>query len=74
LGSLNSNQGLLHPTVTDGGPVSVHRISLLGAVLIVLLAIVFLFLIGPLGLLILIVAAILLWYAFGHGGDRVVVT
>jgi hypothetical protein len=54
--------------------VSVHRISLLGAVLIVLLAIVFLFLIGPLGLLILIVAAILLWYAFGHGGDRVVVT
>ena len=46
---------------------AVHRISLVGALLIVLLALVFLFLIGPLGLLVLIIAAVLLWYAFGPG-------
>ncbi|MFI5414065.1 MAG: hypothetical protein ACHQ16_00070 [Candidatus Lutacidiplasmatales archaeon] len=46
---------------------AVHRISLFGAVLLFFLAIVFLFLIGPLGLLFLIVVAVLLWYAFGPG-------
>jgi len=46
---------------------AVHKISLFGAVVIVLLAFLFLVLIGPLGLLILIVAAVLLWYAFGPG-------
>ncbi|MGD1099969.1 MAG: hypothetical protein ABR888_06500 [Thermoplasmata archaeon] len=53
---------------------AVHTISLGGALLIILLAIVFLFLIGPLGLLILIVAAALLWYAFGPGARRVVIS
>jgi hypothetical protein len=47
---------------------AVHTISLAGAVLIIILAIVFLWLIGPLGLLILILAGVLLWYAFGPGG------
>jgi len=51
---------------------AVHRISLVGALVIILLAILFLFLIGPFGLLILILAAVLLWYAFGPG--RIVVT
>ncbi len=51
---------------------AVHRISLFGALLIVLVAIVLLILIGPLGLLILILAGVLLWYAFGPG--RIVVT
>ena len=51
---------------------AVHRISLFGALVIVLLAILFLFLIGPLGLLILILAAVLLWYALGPG--RIAVT
>ena len=46
---------------------AVHRISLAGALLIVLLAIVFLFLIGPVGLLVLVLAGVLLWYAFGPG-------
>ncbi len=44
-----------------------HRISLAGAVLLVLLALFFLFLIGPLGLLVLILAVFLFWYAFGPG-------
>jgi hypothetical protein len=52
---------------------AVHKISLFGAVVIVLLAFLFLVLIGPLGLLILIVAAVLLWYAFGPGA-RVLTT
>lgn len=52
---------------------AVHRISLAGAVLIILLAIVFLILIGPFGLLVLILAAVLLWYAFGPG-SRLVTT
>jgi Flp pilus assembly protein TadB len=47
-----------------------HTISLGAALLIILVAIVFLFLIGPLGLLFLIVAAVLLWYAFGPGARR----
>jgi len=42
--------------------------------LIIVLAIVFLFLIGPFGLLVLILAAVLLWYAFGPGARRVVIT
>ena len=50
-----------------------HTISLGAALLIILLAFVFLFLVGPLGLLFLIVAAILLWYAFGPGAPRVVI-
>ncbi|HXQ95142.1 MAG TPA: hypothetical protein VN864_08270 [Thermoplasmata archaeon] len=53
---------------------AVHRISLAGAVLLVLVALVFLFLIGPFGLLVLIVAAVLLWYAFGPGSRTVLVT
>jgi uncharacterized membrane protein YccC len=52
---------------------AVHRISLAGALLILILAIVFLFIIGPIGLLVLILAAVLLWYAFGPGA-RVLTT
>jgi hypothetical protein len=52
---------------------AVHRISLAGALLLVLLALVFLFLIGPFGLLVLIVAAVLLWYAFGPGARGITV-
>jgi hypothetical protein len=52
---------------------AVHRISLVGALLLILLALVLLFLVGPIGLLILILAFVLLWYALGPGG-RVVVT
>jgi hypothetical protein len=52
----------------------VHTISLGAALLIVLFAFVFLFLVGPLGLLILIFAAVLLWYAFGPGARRVVIS
>jgi hypothetical protein len=40
--------------------------------LIILVALVLLILIGPFGLLILILAGVLLWYAFGTG--RIVVT
>ena len=46
---------------------AVHQISLVGALLLVLVAILFLFLIGPLGLLVLILAVVLFWYAFGPG-------
>jgi hypothetical protein len=46
---------------------AVHQISLAGAMLLVLLAILFLFLVGPLGLLLLILAVLLFWYAFGPG-------
>ena len=52
---------------------AVHRISLAGALLILLLAIVLLFVIGPFGLLILILAAVLFWYTFGPG-NRTIVT
>ena len=44
-----------------------HQISLFAAIIIVLLAILLLFVIGPLGLLILILAGVLFWYAFGPG-------
>ncbi len=44
-----------------------HQISLFAAVVIVLVAILLLFVIGPLGLLILVLAGVLLWYAFGPG-------
>jgi hypothetical protein len=44
-----------------------HTISLFGAAVLLLVALLFLFLIGPLGLLVLLLAAVLLWYAFGPG-------
>ncbi|MCI4342137.1 MAG: hypothetical protein L3K11_07190 [Thermoplasmata archaeon] len=53
---------------------AIHQISFAGALVIILLAIVFLFLIGPVGLLVLILAGVLLWYALGPGGVRVVNT
>jgi len=43
------------------------------ALLMVLVAIVLLVLIGPLGLLVLILAGVLLWYAFGPGASRVTI-
>ena len=60
--------------VEQVGATMVHTISLGAALLIILVAIVFLFLIGPFGLLILVLAAIFLWYAFGPGTRRVVVS
>jgi hypothetical protein len=51
-----------------------HRISLAAAILILLLAFVFLVLIGPLGLLVLIVAGLLFWYAFGPGARGITAT
>jgi hypothetical protein len=50
-----------------------HTISLGAALVIILLAIVLLFVIGPVGLLILLLAGVLLWYAFGPGARRVVI-
>ena len=44
-----------------------HRISLAGALLILIMAIILLVLVGPLGLLLLIVVGVLVWYAFGPG-------
>jgi hypothetical protein len=53
----------------------VHTISLFGAVVLALIAIVFLVIFGPIGLLVLILAAVLFWYAFGPGaGSRTVIT
>jgi hypothetical protein len=53
----------------------VHTISLFGAVVLVILALVFLVLIGPLALLVLILAVVLFWYAFGPGASgRTVIT
>lgn len=46
---------------------AVHRISLFGALVIVLVAVLLLFVIGPVGLLILLLAGVLIWYAFGPG-------
>jgi hypothetical protein len=45
----------------------VHTISLFGAIVIVLFAIIALFFFGPLVLLVLILAVVLFWYAFGPG-------
>jgi hypothetical protein len=54
---------------------AVHTISLFGAVVLILIALLFLVLIGPLGLLVLILAGLLFWYAFGPGSrGSVVVT
>jgi hypothetical protein len=52
---------------------AVHTISLFGAVVLVLVAVLFLILLGPLGLLVLILAAVLFWYAFGPGSRGTVV-
>ncbi len=45
----------------------VHTISLFGAIVLVLFAIIAWFFFGPLVLLVLVVAAVLFWYAFGPG-------
>jgi hypothetical protein len=44
-------------------------VSLLGAILVLILAIILWFLIGPIGLLLLILVAILLWLAFRSSGS-----
>jgi hypothetical protein len=46
---------------------AVHTISLAGALLILIVAILLLFVLGPLALLLLIVVGILVWYAIGPG-------
>jgi hypothetical protein len=50
----------------------VHTISFGMALLMVLVAVVLLFVIGVFGLLILILAGALIWYAFGPGNVRIV--
>jgi hypothetical protein len=62
---------IIIPHAQLGTTMAVHRISLFGALLLVLVAIVLLILVGPFALLILILAGVLLWYAFGPG--RIVV-
>jgi hypothetical protein len=52
---------------------AVHTISLGGAILLFLLAVLFLYLFGPFALILVILGAVLLWYAFGPG-RRVVIT
>jgi hypothetical protein len=47
--------------------VAVHRVSLVTAIVLVFFAVVFLALVGPVGLLLLMLASVLLWYAFGPG-------
>jgi hypothetical protein len=51
----------------------VHTISLFGAFVLIVLALLFLFVLGPLGLLVLILAGVLFWYAFGPGSRGAVV-
>jgi predicted membrane metal-binding protein len=46
---------------------AVHTISLAGALLILIVAFVLIFVIGFWGLLLLILVGLLLWYAFGPG-------
>ena len=46
---------------------AVHRVSLLGAFLLVLLVGLLFVVVGPLGLLLLILVAVLVWYALGPG-------
>lgn len=50
----------------------VHRISLFGAVVLIVIALVLLFIVGPFGLILLVLAAILLYWAFGPGGRGVI--
>ena len=52
----------------------VHQISLASAILILLVAVLFLWLFGPLALILIVVGVILLWWAFGPGSRAVVVT
>jgi Flp pilus assembly protein TadB len=64
----------LKRTITPNGSrghIMAHTISLGAALLLVLVAIVLLFLIGPFALLILILVVVLLWYAFGPGNRRI---
>lgn len=67
--SLDSFQANNHPSALDAFFMA-HTISLGAALLLLVLAILFLFLIGPFALLILIVVVVLLWYAFGPGARR----
>jgi hypothetical protein len=56
----------------DAGATMVVYVSLLGAILLVVLAIIVVYFVGVLGLLILILAGILLWFALGR--QRTVLT
>ncbi len=73
LRSLDSVQARNHPPQL-GVPIMAHTISLGAALLMVLLAIVLLVFFGIWGLLFLIIAAVLFWYAFGPGARTVVVS
>jgi hypothetical protein len=53
--------------------VAVHFISLSTAVVLAVIAILLLFVVGPFGLLLLLLAAVLFWYAFGPGSRTAVV-
>jgi hypothetical protein len=52
----------------------VHQISLASAIVILLVAVLFLYLFGPLALILIVVGVILLWWAFGPGSRSVVIT
>lgn len=47
--------------------VTVHRVGLFTAFVLVFFGFVFLALVGPIGLLLLVLAVVLLWYALGPG-------
>jgi hypothetical protein len=65
---LNLNQGApQEPPQVRGINMPVHTISLLGAIVLLGLALLLLFIIGPVALLILIIVGALFWWAFGPG-------
>jgi hypothetical protein len=53
---------------------AVHTISLGAAILLLLVALLLLWVIGPFALLILVQVAVLFWYAFGPGSRQSLVT
>ncbi len=68
---MNSNQGSGYPAATGSFPMGVHTISLTGAIILLLLAVVIVLFVGWFGLFLLIVVGLLLWYAFGPGRTMV---
>ncbi|MCI4327269.1 MAG: hypothetical protein L3K16_06520 [Thermoplasmata archaeon] len=53
---------------------AVHTISFTSAVVLLLVAVLLLYLIGPLALLLAILGVFLLWWALGPGSRQIVVT
>jgi hypothetical protein len=74
LARLNPNQARDHTHARSSPSMAVHRISLFGAIVIVILAFLLVEVIGFFGLLILILAGLLFWYAFGPGARSTILT